>query len=164
MLHDFSGVAGPDFAPSSAVKLSPEPIHSILLADDDPDIRSLTRTFLEHAGFRVYSTGDAVRAAQIFRKTEKIDLLITDQFMPGRSGMELALELKALRRDLPVLMISGGVLEAAEREQLRTEGWRFLAKPFSLPSLLNAVHEILRPNAEPEAMRDIPKATPRTIV
>lgn len=118
---------------------------SILLVDDDPDVRSLTRTFLEHEGYRVYSSGDAVRAAQIFSSVAQIDLLITDLYMPGRSGMELAFDLKALRRELPVLMVSGGFVDGAQKIRLQQEGWRFLAKPFLLPDLLSNVHSILAP-------------------
>jgi CheY-like chemotaxis protein len=60
---------------------------TILVVDDDPDIRSLTRTFLEHEGYHVYTSGDADRAAKIFRRAPKIDLLITDYSMPHRSGI-----------------------------------------------------------------------------
>src|ERR1700735_2637794 len=124
------------------LELSPS---KILLVDDDADVRSLTRTFLEHEGYSVFSSGDAERAAQIFRSLPQIDLLVTDLYMPGRSGMELGLELKAIRRDLPVLMISGEILEEGQEESLKAEGWSFLAKPFRLPDLLAAVHRILAP-------------------
>jgi two-component system chemotaxis response regulator CheY len=117
----------------------------ILLVDDDPDVRSLTRTFLEHEGYSVFSSGDAERAAQIFRSVPQIDLLVTDVYMPGRSGMELARELKAIRREVPVLLISGGVLEEQQEAGLRDEGWSFLAKPFRLLELLATVHRILAP-------------------
>jgi two-component system, chemotaxis family, chemotaxis protein CheY len=117
----------------------------ILLVDDDPDIRSLTRTFLEHEGYSVFSSGDAERAVQIFRSVPRIDLLVTDVYMPGRSGMELARELKAIRSEVPVLLISGGVLEEQQEAGLRKEGWSFLAKPFRLPELLGTVHRILAP-------------------
>jgi two-component system chemotaxis response regulator CheY len=113
----------------------------ILLVDDDPDIRSLTRTFLEHEGYGVFSSGDAERAAQIFRSVPQIDLLVTDLYMPGRSGVELARELKGIRKDLPVLLISGGIVD----DGLQDAGWSFLAKPFQLPELLGAVHRILAP-------------------
>ncbi len=119
------------------------PQSTILLVDDDPDIRSLTRTFLEHEGYRVFSSGDAERAAQIFSSVPRTDLLITDLYMPRRSGMELAFELKLLQAELPVLMISGGLLDVAQRTQLQQEGWRFLAKPFLLPELLSTVHVML---------------------
>jgi two-component system, chemotaxis family, chemotaxis protein CheY len=123
-------------------ELSPS---TILLVDDDPDIRSLTRTFLQHEGYSVFSSGDAERAVQIFRSVPQIDLLVTDLYMPGRSGMELGLELKLMRNELPVLMISGGMLEVDQEAKLREEGWSFLAKPFRLPDLLATVHRILAP-------------------
>jgi two-component system chemotaxis response regulator CheY len=126
----------------NSAELSPS---NILLVDDDSDIRSLTRTFLEHEGYGVFSSGDAERAAQIFRSVPQIDLLVTDLYMPGRSGMELARELKALRSELPVLMISGGLVDSAQESRLKEEGWNFLAKPFRLPELLSTVHRILAP-------------------
>jgi two-component system, chemotaxis family, chemotaxis protein CheY len=133
-----------EFSPGdgSLGELSPS---VILLVDDDPDIRALTRTFLEHEGYSVLSSGNAVRALQIFRSARRIDLLITDLYMPGRSGMELAQELKAAQKDLPVLMISGGRLDGDLEAGLEAEGWSFLAKPFLLPELLAAVHRILAP-------------------
>jgi DNA-binding response OmpR family regulator len=124
-------------------ELSPS---TILLVDDDPDIRSLTRTFLEHEGYGVFTSGDAERAAQIFRSVSEIDLLVTDLYMPGRSGIELAHELKALRSELSVLMISGGLLDSVQKAKLEEEGWNFLAKPFRLPELLATVHRILAPS------------------
>jgi DNA-binding response OmpR family regulator len=117
----------------------------ILLVDDDPDVRLLTRTFLEHEGYSVFSSGDTERAVQMFRSIPQIDLVVTDLHMPGRSGMELARELKAIRNELPVLLISGGVLEEKQKAGLEHEGWSFLAKPFRLPELLAAVHRILAP-------------------
>jgi two-component system chemotaxis response regulator CheY len=118
---------------------------TILLVDDDPDMRSLTRTFLEHEGYRVFSSGDAERAANIFASVARIDLLITDLYMPGRSGMELAVDLKMIRSELPVLMISGGFIDSGQKTRLQLEGWRFLAKPFRLPELLSTVHLMLAP-------------------
>jgi two-component system, chemotaxis family, chemotaxis protein CheY len=123
-------------------ELSPS---KILLVDDDPDIRSLTRTFLEHEGYAVFSSGDAGRAAQIFRSVPEIDLLVTDLYMPGRSGIELARELKALRSELSVLIISGGLVDSVQKIRLEEEGWNFLAKPFRLTELLSAVHRMLAP-------------------
>jgi two-component system, chemotaxis family, chemotaxis protein CheY len=125
-----------------AAELSPS---RILLVDDDPDMRALTRTFLEHEGYGVFSSGDAERAAQIFGSVPEIDLLVTDLYMPGKSGMELARELKGIRSELPVLMISGGMVDQGLKTRLEEEGWSFLAKPFRLPELLSTVHRILAP-------------------
>ena len=116
---------------------------AILVVDDDADIRSLIRTFLEHEGYHVYTSGDANRAAQIFRRAPHIDLLITDYYMPFRSGMNLALEIKSIQPTLPILMMSGAYLGRTQLHQLRSEGWNFLAKPFTFPQLLANIHEIL---------------------
>jgi len=132
---------------------------TILLVDDDPDIRSLTRTFLAHEGYSVLSSGEAERALQIFRAVPQIDLLVTDLYMPGRSGMELARELKAMRPELPVLMISGGLLDGDQEEKLQAVGWSFLAKPFRLPELLSTVHRILAP-VEARRWRDANHGVP----
>jgi len=119
--------------------------NTILVVDDDPDIRSLTRTFLEHEGYHVLTSGDVNRAARIFRSAPQIDLLITDYSMPHRTGMDLAHELKSIRPSLPVLIISGIFISPDQLAQMTAEGWSFLAKPFSLPRLLSAVHDILQP-------------------
>ncbi|MCU1323987.1 MAG: hypothetical protein JWM43_3636 [Acidobacteriaceae bacterium] len=118
--------------------------NTILVVDDDPDIRSLTRTFLEHEGYAVCTSGNADRAAHIFQTSAHIDLLVTDYSMPQRSGMDLALELKSIQPSLPVLIISGADIPAGQLIQMRTHGWNFLAKPFSLPQLLANVHAILQ--------------------
>jgi two-component system chemotaxis response regulator CheY len=124
-----------------------EVTNTILLVDDDPDIRYLSRTFLQHENYTVLCCGDADRAAQIFRADpQHIDLLITDLYMPHRSGMDLAHELKALRQDLPILMISGGLIDTTQQSQLQKQRWSFLPKPFALPKLLSAVHRILNSN------------------
>jgi two-component system, chemotaxis family, chemotaxis protein CheY len=131
----------------------------ILLVEDDADIRSLTRTFLQHEGYSVLSSGEAERAAQIFRSVPQVDLLVTDLYMPGRSGMELARELKAMRSELAVLVISGGMLEVDQEAKLRDEGWSFLAKPFRLPDLLATVHRILAP-VEARRWREAKRGVP----
>jgi DNA-binding response OmpR family regulator len=133
-----------EFSPqySSGCEVGPS---IVLLVDDDPDIRSLTRTFLDHEGYSVFSTGDAERATQIFRSVPRVDLLVADIHLPGRSGLDLARELKALRNELAVLVISGGVVQDAQIAGVQDEGWSFLAKPFRLTELLATVHRILVP-------------------
>lgn len=123
----------------------------ILVVDDDPDIRSLTRTFLEHEGYTVYTCGNPDRAAQIFRRSTDIDLVITDFSMPHRSGLDLARELKVLRPSLQILIISGVIVSSVQMDQMQVRGWRFLPKPFSLPQLLSEVHRIFE--SEPDLDR-----------
>jgi DNA-binding NtrC family response regulator len=117
--------------------------HTILVVDDDSDIRSLIRTFLEHEGYCVHTCEDADRAVHIFRRSQNIDLLITDFSMPERTGMDLAREIKSMSPTLPVLIVSGLIMAPVEMEQMRIRNWNFLPKPFSLPQLLAEVHRIL---------------------
>jgi len=126
--------------------LPPPTTNSILLVDDDPDIRSLIRTFLEHEGYIVYTAADADRAAQIFQRRKDVDLLITDYSMGKRSGIDLARQLHCSRPNLPVLVISGLVMDVEEMDRMKIRGLKFLPKPFSLPRLLSEVHEILNPS------------------
>jgi DNA-binding NtrC family response regulator len=126
----------------------------ILVVDDDPDIRSLTRTFLEHEGHIVHVSGDADRAAKLFSRSPDIDLVITDYSMPQRSGFDLARELRSFRPSLRVLIISGTVVSSGKLDQMAAYGWRFLAKPFSLPQLLAEVYSMLE-----SATRDDSSAT-----
>lgn len=124
----------------------PQRPRRVLIVDDDPDIRSLTRTFLEHEGYTVYLSGDPDRATHIFRRSPGIDLLITDYSLPQRSGLDLARELTMLSPALRVLIISGAILPFPHSDRLSLQGWKFLTKPFSLPNLLAEVHQILAPD------------------
>lgn len=125
---------------------------TILVVDDDSDIRSLIRTFLEHEGYNVHTCEDADRAVHIFRRSPGIDLLITDFSMPERTGLDLAREIKSIRPALPVLIVSGIIMAAAELERMRIRNWNFLPKPFSLPQLLAEVHRILSSTPVQEAL------------
>jgi FixJ family two-component response regulator len=59
--------------------------------------------------------------------------------------MDLGWDLKAIREDLPVLLISGGPIVGEEMAKMLEDGWSFLAKPFRLTELLATVHRILAP-------------------
>lgn len=115
----------------------------ILLVDDDAEIRSLLRAFLESDGFEVFSCGDGLRASELFRKRNDIDLLLTDMQMPRVGGIELARQLTVLRPSLPVVVMSGALQTDAMRAEIAGNGWRFLAKPFQVPALLDTVHGLL---------------------
>lgn len=117
----------------------------VLIVEDDHDIRSLTRTFLEDEGYTVHASGDPDRATHIFRRSSGIDLLIADYALPGRSGLDLARELTLLSPDLRVLLISGAILPAGQADMIAMLGWKLLPKPFSLPQLLSEVHRTLEP-------------------
>jgi two-component system cell cycle sensor histidine kinase/response regulator CckA len=122
---------------------------TILLVDDEPDLRETARDILADEGYRVLEAGDAEEALRLARESrEPIDLLLTDVVMPGKHGHELAAELKAARPELKVLYMSGFALVQAQHEMLETKaglepGSPLLPKPFSPDALVKKVSEVL---------------------
>lgn len=108
---------------------------SILLVDDQDEIRSLIRRILEARGYHVLvaaSGDDALRLTVQYTGT--IDLLVTDVVMPGLSGLEVALLLAPAHPKMRVLYLSGYPLE---------RGDAFLQKPFTAEALARKVREVL---------------------
>ncbi|WP_263411281.1 response regulator [Terriglobus tenax] len=122
------------------------PLRTILLVDDDSDIRSLYKAFLQHAGYTVLSCHSAQRAAEVFTSKPNIDLLLTDIHMPEITGIELAHTLTAERPKLPVILFSGDDLPAEHAAGIVARSWRFVQKPVSLPYLLDLIHTVLTPS------------------
>lgn len=91
---------------------------TILVVEDDRAIRYLLTRVLEAAGYAVIACEDGVRGlAMICAGTEPIDAVITDSLMPGMDGRELLARIRALRSDLPVLVVSGSVGDRPARPE-----------------------------------------------
>jgi two-component system cell cycle sensor histidine kinase/response regulator CckA len=125
---------------------APKGTETILLAEDEQDVREVAREFLESGGYTVIEARDG---AEALKKVEKhqgaIDLLITDMVMPGMNGQDLTARLLQARPDIRVLYMSGYSEQAAADSTRGDSSMRLLAKPFSRWTLLRAVHEILKP-------------------
>ena len=112
---------------------------TILLVEDEPAVRQLFSMALARAGYRVHEARNGQEAMKVFdQHGESIDLLLTDMRMPFMGGAELARQLRARRRTLKLLCISG----YAGGTELEFSG-DFLAKPFSRDELLAKVREVL---------------------
>ena len=120
------------------------PSATILVVEDEEEVRALARDVLEMNGFRVLEAldvADATRLAQTHPGT--IDLLITDVVMPGTSGPELARRLRAHRPGLRVLCMSG-YPESDDRRPDGQIGWNaWLQKPFTPAGLMRKVRDCL---------------------
>ena len=118
----------------------PQPrLETILLVEDEPAVRQLFAQALTRAGYAVYEARNGQEAMKLFdQHGDSIDMLLTDMRMPYMGGAELAHQLRARRRTLKLLCISGypGNLDA----DLASD---FLAKPFSRDDLLKKVREVL---------------------
>ncbi|MET0180904.1 MAG: PAS domain S-box protein [Novosphingobium sp.] len=117
-----------------------EPL-TILAVDDDPIVLLNTAAMLEDMGHRVYEAPSAKAAAKIFAE-HRVDLLLTDYAMPEKTGAELVHELRELRPELPVIVVSG----YADLPEGTTLEVPRLAKPFRADQLLDAIERI-RPGA-----------------
>ena len=118
-------------------------LKTVLLAEDDDDLRYVMECSLRGIGYLVVACADAHLAAKAFHSHPEIDLLMTDIEMPGRSGLELARELTALSPSLPVMMITGSILSAAAMEEIRARQWTYISKPCDLSRLETTMKQIL---------------------
>jgi two-component system cell cycle sensor histidine kinase/response regulator CckA len=117
---------------------------TILLAEDDAQVRGVVRRALERAGYLVLAANDAEAAvAAADRHPGHIHLLITDVVLPRMSGRELAARLAIHRPAIRVLYVSGTSEGAIARHRMLEPGTEFLEKPFSLDRLLRKVRQVL---------------------
>ena len=136
-----------DGAPKSADVREPAPIEAsetILLVDDDPQVRDVGRRVLARAGYSVLTAPDAETAiAMADRHPGHIHLLVTDVALPRVSGRELAARLSIHRPAIKVLYVSGTADVTINRHRMLEPGIEFLEKPFSLDGFLRKVRQIL---------------------
>ncbi len=117
---------------------------TILLVEDEEQVRRLARRVLERAGFVVVEAGDAEAALRrANRHPGTIHLLLVDMMLPGLSGRELAAQLAIHRPAVKVLYISGTADDAIGRHQVLAPGTEFLQKPFALHQLVRKVRKVL---------------------
>jgi CheY-like chemotaxis protein len=116
---------------------------TILLAEDEALVRKATAEALQSAGYNVLIAESATRAFEIHNQCpEPVDLLLADVVMPGISGHELALTLFGLHHDLRIILMSGYIEQFAQ-SRLSLYKKQYLAKPFSISTLLKRVREVL---------------------
>jgi two-component system cell cycle sensor histidine kinase/response regulator CckA len=112
---------------------------TILLVEDEPAVRQLFAQALTRAGYRVHEARNGQEAIKVFdQHGDGIDLLLTDLRMPYMGGAELAQHLRARRKTLKLICVSG--YPASDKDAVPTD---FLAKPFSRDDLLTKVREVL---------------------
>ncbi|HKN71913.1 MAG TPA: ATP-binding protein [Terriglobales bacterium] len=117
---------------------------TILLVEDETNLRHLARQYLETQGYKILEAEDGAAALQIvdgYKGT--IDLLLSDVIMPGMNGRELAARVIKLLPDVRVLYMSGYAENAVGMDGTLDAGINLLQKPFSLPVLKDRVREVL---------------------
>jgi nitrogen-specific signal transduction histidine kinase len=119
---------------------------TVLLVEDESQVRRLVFEVLQARGYKVLAAKDGLEAIPLEENyADRIDLLITDVVMPGMSGRELAKHVTAARPDTKVLFMSGYTDDAVLRHGVTGPGTAFLQKPFALEDLLQRVRALLDP-------------------
>jgi two-component system, cell cycle sensor histidine kinase and response regulator CckA len=139
--------------PAPAVSNKPEPLpprgqETILLAEDEDQVRSAVVQILQRAGYRTLAAATGLDAIAMLRdRTEPVHLALLDVVMPGLGGPETWEQLRALRPDLRVLFSSG---YADDRyRQLLPPGAVLLEKPFRAEDLLHRIRRVLDEDSQP---------------
>jgi PAS domain S-box-containing protein len=136
-------------ATTPVVETGPEIIRggneSILIAEDDPTLRSLIKEILESYGYKAHESGTGREALELWEKLNgNVDLLLTDLVMPdGLSGRKLAEQLLAKKPHLKVIYTTGYSTEVAQQDLTLVAGLNFLQKPFNPRTLAKLVRNAL---------------------
>ncbi len=121
-----------------------ENYETILLAEDEPELRMLFEAILSSCGYNVLTVGNGKEALQLFSvRQDDIRLVVTDLLMPVMGGMEAALEIQKIVPDVRVLFCSGFINESTKPVIKQNDAFELLKKPFHPHDLLVTVRKML---------------------
>jgi CheY-like chemotaxis protein len=121
---------------------------TILVLDDEADVRKLVATMLASNGYKVLTAGNGEVAIRAFKRSKQpVDLVLLDVVSPGMSGPMVAERLATLKPGLRVLFMSGYDNTSVVQRYVVEKGCALLPKPFSEQQLTKKVREVL--NAAP---------------
>jgi len=125
---------------------------TILVVDDDPDIRNLLTDFLTSEHYMVQTAADGSDALHMVQ-SRAFDLALVDIWLPGMSGIELLEQLKSLAPDMPVLIITCRPAYETAVQALRSGACDYVEKPFALDNLRTTVRKTLEKHCPPTQIR-----------
>ncbi len=117
---------------------------TVLVVEDEPEVRRLVERLLRGKGYRVLAAGSPADAVALAKSHDaEIDLLLTDVIMPGMNGRDLARLLAPARPAMRVLYMSGYADAAMNQHGILPTGTAFVSKPFTPEALARKVREVL---------------------
>ena len=117
---------------------------TVLIAEDNIDVRNYTKTVLEEFGYKVIEAVNGEDAINRFMENkDRIDFLLLDVIMPKKNGKEVYESIKKVRPDIKALFMSGYAEDIIHRKGILEEGLNFVLKPISPQELLKRIREIL---------------------
>ncbi len=125
---------------------------TVLVVDDEEDLRDIMRRMLDRRGFHAIVAGDSEEAIATCREHDgDIDVLLTDLGLPGVSGGDLSRTAAALRPSMRVVYISGLPKDIAVTKGLIDPDSLLVKKPFTAETLIEALRTVLAEKATPTA-------------
>ena len=128
---------------------------TVLLAEDDSDVRELIKTVLEKYGYTVIEAIDGTDAIEKFSENkDKIEVAVVDLVMPKRTGFEVFDEIKKICPVVKIIFMSGYTVDFFETYGYRIEDMNLIFKPVSSMELLQKIREVLN-KAENKSDKEI---------
>ncbi len=118
----------------------------ILVVDDDEDIRHFFDVLLGRAGYCVTTIGDPFEAIQLIQKHPEYKLILLDIRLPGLTGIETLEDIRRLRRDIPVVLMTGSPSIETAVEAMKFGVSDYVEKPFDNSTVLETIERILQEN------------------
>ena len=115
----------------------------VLLAEDDKNLGSILKTYLEAKGYLVTLAGNGDEALVFYRK-DNFDFCVLDVMMPMKDGFTLAKDIRASDKKIPILFLTAKSMQEDVLEGFKAGGDDYLTKPFSMDELLARMTAILR--------------------
>ncbi|QPE05947.1 response regulator transcription factor [Microbacterium schleiferi] len=115
----------------------------LMLVEDDRTMRETVAAYLTRAGHEVIAVGDGDDAVSRFAEAP-VDLVLLDLMLPGMSGLDVTRRLRAMRRDLPLIMVTARTQEHERVQGLLAGADDYITKPYSLRELDLRIRSLLR--------------------
>jgi PAS domain S-box-containing protein len=125
---------------------------TVLLVDDEPELRGMAATYLQRMGYITFEAGDAAAALTLIAKRTELDAMVTDIIMPGgMDGFDLAHRVRELLPNIGIVYTSGFPADALAQRRFTSSSDVLLQKPYRLSELSDALHSALtsRPESAP---------------
>lgn len=120
-------------------------MYTILIIDDDAQVREMLKKMFTRAGYQVLTAKDGKEGLNLF-EVSAVDLVVTDLIMPEKEGIETIIALRQLKSDAKIIAISGdGQENSTSYLNMATKlgAQRAFAKPLQRKELLDAIHSLL---------------------